>query len=308
MIYKTIKNNYNINIIDIEKTEAGLTNFNYYITDENHQKYFLKMYRKNSIEEINNEIEFINCVLNNKIKTPKIIKNIYNNDITINNGNSYVLFEYINGKHPIATDANIRKIGRLMANMHQINIECSIKQKKYSIDINHIISELKRYETKVDDELLNLFYKLIKNSQNIPFEKLPKSYNHCDIFLDNLIQKDEDIYIIDFEEVSYENSLFDISRCAFGCCRDNDTINLQKYYILINSYNNVKPLTQEEKEYLYDYTIFTGLISTFWRYMEFNIYRIDDTKKELYKELYYSIIKFIKIDKLDFYNKMFNKT
>ena len=308
MINDIVKLYYNLEIKTINETDGGLTNFNYFIIDNKNKQYFLKNYRNNSFQLINQEIEFIDCAIRNKIKTPKVIKNIKNENISIHDGSYYVLFEYIKGKQPIATNDNIQKIAYIIANIHNINSDCSVKKKKYSLNLNHIISELKKYNKYIKQEIYEFLFDLIQISKKIPFEKLPKSYNHCDIFLDNLIQTEHDLYIIDFEEVSYENVLFDISRCAYGCCIKNDVIDFNKYSLLIQTYDKKRTLSLQEKEYLYEYTIYTGLISIFWRYMEFNIYRKDAIKKELYKELFITIKNFLKIDKLDFYNKIFNKT
>ncbi len=285
----------NIGFKEIKKVSFGLTNFNYLIIDENNNKYFFKIYRYKSIESITNELNFINYLVKKNFPTPKIIIN--------QNSDKCVVFEYIDGKHPKQNIDNIIKIGKLISKLHNIKID---REVNLNIGYSLNLKDIKEFKSNFNTKLNNLFEIILLKVESIPFDNLPKSATHCDIFLDNLIEFNNKVFLIDFEELAYENSIFDICRAMYGCCFKNNKLNLNLVKVMIYEYQKYRKLTDLEKEYIYEYTLYAGFISIFWRYREFNINRYDSEKSSLYKEFINALEILLNMKKEEFLKTIFS--
>ena len=228
--------------------------------------------------------------------TPQIITTLSGHLYTKYQGRYLALFEFIEGSHPQPTYNNLIKIGQAIGQIHQCKPNITLNAYQPSPeDLFHTIQTL----PSLEPSLANFFNSAILVTKNIPFDKLPHSLTHGDIFLDNLIETtDNKLYIIDFEEASFNNCLFDLSRAIIGCCTTKQKmVDIMLCKALLKGYSMQCSLTSTEKEYLYEYLIYAGLLSTFWRYEEFNIKRLHEGKNQIYKEWMLPTIQLIKMGK-----------
>jgi Ser/Thr protein kinase RdoA (MazF antagonist) len=128
----------------------------------------------------------------------------------------------------------------------------------------------------------------------LPFDQFPQSLIHGDLFLDNVIVSEmNDLWFIDFEGGCIDNSLFDLARAMIGCAIVEDRLDLELCNVLLMGYSMTRNLTDLENEYLYEYIIYAGVVSTLWRYTEFNLDRQGENKNHIYRELLIPVKKLI---------------
>lgn len=78
--------------------------------------------------------------------------------------------------------------------------------------------------------------------------------------------------MVDFEEVCYAPSLLDVAMTIIGCCYNEDSyLNEELCTAFLQSYIEVKPLTDIELDLLPDFVDYCSIVSSFWRFRQFNI-------------------------------------
>ncbi|MCV6608735.1 MAG: phosphotransferase [Campylobacterales bacterium] len=247
----------------------GLTNFNYKLHGDPDR--FLKIYRYPDREKVEVEIDLL--------KQLGMKASLFSHKEKLG-----IITEFIDGDEPEQNEKNIYKIGKTLGNFHKVK------------NPNLIVKNPKEDFEKLQEEIFSLdlkeFQDLIKLCQQIPFNDLPKSTIHGDVFLDNLLAKEGEIYLIDYEEVCVNNSLYDIGRGVIGCCIKSKEINRDLVKSLIKGYEEIREIEEVEKEFLDLYIVYLGIYSAFWRYKEFNITRKDPDQKELYLDILNPVLQF----------------
>lgn len=117
---------------------------------------------------------------------------------------------------------------------------------------------------------------------------LPMAYVHGDIFADNCLFDDKGVVnaLIDFEEVCYAPALVDVSMTLLGCFYKKDaTVDEELITCFINGYNEVRPLSKIELELLPEFVDLCSVVSSFWRFRQFNLRHPHLGLQENYKEL-----------------------
>lgn len=235
------------------------------------KNYFLKIYRYPDIEKIKTEIALLN-------------KLGYRAFFFEDGDKKGVITEYLNGSEPKQTEKNLFKIGAQISKLHLVQTD--------GLETKNQKQKFIKLEKEIKDQGLKFLYPLLENCKNIPFDRLPVSLIHGDVFLDNTIEKDGKITLVDYEEIAYSNSLFDVARAVIGCCITKGEIEKTLTDALIKGYETNRSLEDIEKNHFKKMIIYTGLYSVFWRYREFNILRPDSGKKDLYRELLKPIVSF----------------
>lgn len=279
-------------LIALESTQGGHTNINY-IVYAGEAKYFLKLYRYQKLPLIEKEIDVIKQLLENKYKTPSLVKTNAGDNYATSPWGVVVITDYIEGVYPKPNDEDLFAIGSLLAELHNISPINELKQ-GYAIQLNDMERGIRESKMLMDRDTLSFFKSVVNIGLDIPMDLLPYGLSHCDVFLDNMIKgSNHEIYLLDFEEVAIERYLFDLGRAIIGCCLVENVIDIDQAKKLISGYSAHRELKQIEKEHLLDYIIYTGGISSFWWFYEFNVKRPDDSKKNFYVELMCPVKKLI---------------
>ena len=118
--------------------------------------------------------------------------------------------------------------------------------------------------------------------QNIA-KNLPRGLIHGDLFYDNLLfnslssMPGEFKAIIDFEEACHYYLIFELGMGILGTCVNDITVDLDKARALVSGYEEVRPLTQIEKESLQLFVRYAAVATSYWR---FNKYNIEEPNKD----------------------------
>lgn len=286
--------------LNFSKIEYGFANEHYKITFDHHESYFVKFYRYRNESMVSTELHLATTLKKFSILTPQVITTRSGYLYTIYQGHYLALFEFIESGHPKQTHNNLIKIGQLIAQIQQCSSRIALELNAYQVTPEALFRAVQALPA-IEPSLAQFFHNAVSVTQNIPFDKLPKSLIHGDIFLDNLLEtKESKLYVIDFEDAAFDNCLLDISRAIIGCCTKNEVLDMTLCQALLKGYLTQCSLTSIEQKYLYEYIIYAGLMSTFWRYKEFNIKRPHEGKNKIYKEWMIPTIKLINIGKKHF--------
>lgn len=284
----------------IEKVSQGYRNFNFKVTGQSCE-YFVKAYRDIDIEHIESEIKLIEAATTNGVNIPQIISTKDGRKLYLENNYAIVVSEFVAGIKPEISEKNCSLIGKQVAKLHSIPAQNYLRKeyKTNPIEISQRIdnySNASTYEIKKYKDSINLVLKNLTPSRE-------KCVIHTDIFLDNCVLKNEEIYLIDFEEVIHGDPMFDIGRALLGCCSE-DSINFTAVTAFLNAYQSIRPLTKDEFENIYYWFVYGVILSIDWRYIEFNVRRPNEGRNKLYKQFNNVLYELINISNTDFINRI----
>jgi homoserine kinase type II len=97
---------------------------------------------------------------------------------------------------------------------------------------------------------------------------------HGDVFFDNMIvQRDQLMAIIDFEEACHYYRSFDLGMVIVGACRDRKGISFEKAGRFIRAYEKEKTLQSLERKTLKTFAVYAAVATSFWRFRQYHLRR-----------------------------------
>ncbi len=109
--------------------------------------------------------------------------------------------------------------------------------------------------------------------EHIP-QHLPMALIHGDVFFDNMIvQGDQLMAIIDFEEACHYYRSFDLGMVIVGTCRDRQGISFEKAGQFIRGYQKETTLQSIERESLRVFAEYAAVATSFWRFRQYHLLR-----------------------------------
>ena len=167
---------------------------------------------------------------------------------------------YVKGNVPtngyMLTLAELRQLGRIFANIHTTRIE-GIKKKNLQAQVKKTFTGLNKQsrEYQIAKET-----KEILNKSGFTDEKFPQGFIHADLHTENIvISKGKIVAVLDFEESCKEAFIYDLGLSILDTCVHKGNINMTRLNALITGYESIRKLTDKEKEYIPQATLFAGL-------------------------------------------------
>jgi homoserine kinase type II len=254
---KDILSNYSIGDLNsFRGIQQGIENTNYFLLVDNN-KYILTVYEKRVNEK---NLPFFSKLMNDLnesgFKCPTLILNKTKNPITEFESKKIAVVSFIEGKaKKILTPDDCKSVGIEAAKMHEITKNFKIKRKN---DLSmkswrRLFDSVKNQCTKIHKDLPKLIESnLIDVEKNWP-GNLPQGIIHADLFNDNIFFKDNKFSgIIDFYFSCNDFYAFEIAICFNALCFDgpqnNLSFNVTKAKNLVDGYNQIRQITDEEKK------------------------------------------------------------
>lgn len=117
-----------------------------------------------------------------------------------------------------------------------------------------------------------------------------RTITHGDLFDDNIIVGTEGkLTVLDWETVSLDDPLLDLGMAAVGLAQENGELAPPRLKALVEGYEQVRPLAEEDRRALPAEITHAALIIAFHRYYRHNV-RFPDTSKSAY---HLEMIKFV---------------
>ncbi len=274
MINKFIKKILNIENYNLHKYNSWKDNITYEVDLGSWESFIIQQVL---VEKTNKNIEFIE----------KIISFI-ENDSNINFANNYLEKRFI--AYEWSLFQIMKKINWITIEEKDINIEIIKNTAEYIALFHNKINEfnwekyeeinyykkMNNYRLEVEKllknnsnpEVKNLFLKMNKIAINLKENKnLPKWVIHWDPSFKNfLINNNKKIvWLIDYDMLSVNNYIWDLADLIRSYMKIK-VFNKKEFNILINSYNNVRKLTDEENKELKNYCTMM-ILDTWFRYL-----------------------------------------
>ncbi len=281
---KTIFKQYNIGkILEYKLLSGGSENTNYRIKAAE-GNYTLTICEQKSVAEATNLARLLVHLNKNKFNTSQIIQTKKGTWSGNFEGKPLLLKIFIKGTiTPDFTNSQMQKLGNDLATLHSIEAP-NFVPRQLGYGIEHF-AEVQAHAP--DAPFAKWLKPTTKYIQSFIKDDLPKALIHSDVFYNNIITETEtgQVTIMDFEEAAYYYRVYDLGMTLVGTCTFDRQLNLEKAQHLLKGYQVKNKLTNQEKNALQAFTAYAATATAFWRFMNFNFVRPDETEKNRYKEM-----------------------
>ena len=245
-------------IIKFKGIKKGIENTNY-LLKTNNKRYILTIFEKRvQKKDLPYFMKLMDILNQQKISCPKPIKDKDGRYLTLIKNKSACVVTFLNGKDKQnLNNKNCYDVGKNIGRLHKATHKIKLYRKN-SMSINNLESLLKSINFKSKAITPNLKSILIKNLKQIKKDwpkNLPKGIIHGDLFIDNIFfNKDKFAGFIDFYFSCNDYSMYEVAICINSLCFDKKNnkflLNNQKVRSLINGYQRIKKISQNEKDAL----------------------------------------------------------
>ena len=245
-------------IIKFQGIKQGIENTNY-LLKTNNKKYILTIFEKRvKRKDLPFFMKLMDSLNRQKINCPKPLKDKNGKYLTLIKDKTACIVTFLKGKDKKnLNNKNCYDVGKSIGKLHKASNKIKLYRKN-SMSINNLNSLLKSIKFKSKGIAPNLKSILKSNLKEIKKEwpkNIPKGIIHGDLFIDNIFfNKNKFAGFIDFYFSCNDYSMYEVAICINSLCFDKKNnkflLNNQKVRSLINGYQRIKKISQNEKDAL----------------------------------------------------------
>jgi homoserine kinase type II len=162
----------------------------------------------------------------------------------------------------------LHQVGAAMARLHQVPVPGFLSDEQhYSLQKCSSIQG-QNIDTEYEAWIAKRFSYL---EQQKP-QGLPRGLIHGDMFYDNVLFEGTRLKaIIDFEDATCEDKVFDLGMGIVGLCRKGPAVVLEKARALVKGYEQIRVLEEGEKRALQLFVEYAAAAVSCWRYWKYHV-------------------------------------
>jgi len=250
--------------------DGGNENTSYCI-EANSGKYVLTIWDQKSLNQATNLANLLVYLTDKGMRTSAVVVPCEESAVLLHDGKPVMLKGYVEGE--VTADLSgslLAQLGTEMAALHEIAAPSYLPNafpygRSYFPELMN---------TGLDHAYVGwLSEKSHYLQERIPQDS-PRALIHGDVFFDNVIVQDDQLMaIIDFEEASHYYRSFDLGMFIVGSCRDRQGISFEKAGRFIRAYQNERPLEPDEQESLKVFAVYAAVATSFWRFRQYHVRR-----------------------------------
>ena len=251
------------------RMQRGFVNHNYKLTTSKGY-YLLKIYLKKTLESILYELNVLDKLVEIDFPIARAIEDVNGERIIYLNTVFAVIYEFIEGEEPSLTCDNIEEVAPFIARLNLIEDRGNIARKNLlSMPFFHeLIAKFPTAEHQYP-AIFKHFEKEVAALGKPLSVDLPSGFIHRDVFPDNTIFEEGKLKaMIDFEFACVDRFMVEIGAAINGFCYPNNRLDRELVDCLINSYQKVRKLTEQELELIDDYIRLGALSNMSWHLNE----------------------------------------
>ncbi len=242
-----------------------------YCVETSSERYVLTRFDQKSLKHATNLANLLVYLTDQGIRTSRIVVPPNEPIVVLHNEKPAMLKRYVDGDVAANLTGNLlAQLGEEMARLHEVPAPSYVPQ-SFPYGRSH-------FPEVTNSNLGHAYIDWLseKNSylqKRIP-QHLPMALIHGDVFLDNMIvQGDQLMAIIDFEEACHYYRSFDLGMVIVGACRDRQGISFEKAGWFIRGYQKETTLQSIERETLKTFAIYAAVATSFWRFRQYHLRR-----------------------------------
>jgi len=257
-------------ITTVYAMDGGSENTNYCI-EANSGKYVLTLCDQKSLKRATDLASLLVYLTDHGIRTSRVIVPPEEPIVILHDEKPVMLKRHVDGNITANLTGHLLvQLGEEMARLHEISAP-SYLPKSFPYGRSYFPEVI---ESNLDHTYIDWLSE--KNSylqRRIP-QNLPRTLIHGDVFFGNLIvQGDQLMAIIDFEEACHYYRSFDLGMVIVGACRNRQGISFQKARRFLRGYQNDTTLPSVERECLKTFAVYAAVATSFWRFRQYHLLR-----------------------------------
>jgi len=265
---RAIADSYGLTMVDYEPIAAGAGNSNYLVRAQQ-ASYVLTVFEDTTLALTVEHGRLLSLLKEYAFPSPRPLFAVNGKIAIAHNDKPVMMKEYLAGRvYRYPNKTMLHQVGTAMAKLHQVPWPdvVSIRrpygvQKFSSIQGQNIDTE---YENWIATRLPYL-------EQEKP-QGLPRGLIHGDIFYDNVLFEGTRLKaIIDFEDATYEDKVFDLGMAIVGLCRGGQGVVPEKARALVEGYEQIRELEEAEARALQLYVEYAAVTVSCWRYWKYYV-------------------------------------
>ena len=242
-----------------------------YCVETSSARYVLTLWDQKSLKQATNLANLLVYLTDRGIRSSRVVVPPKEPIVVLHDEKPVMLKRYVDGDVSANLTGNLLvQLGEEMARLHEIPAPSYLPQ-SFPYGRNHFpeVTNSKLGHTYIDW----LSEKISYLQKSIP-QHLPKALIHGDVFFDNVIvQGDQLMAIIDFEEACHYYRGFDLGMAIVGACRDRKGISFQKAGRFIRGYEKQTNISSKERETLKTFAVYAAVATSFWRFRQYHLRR-----------------------------------
>jgi homoserine kinase type II len=242
-----------------------------YCVESSSGRYVLTIWDQKSLKHATDLANLLAYLTDQGIRTSRVVVPPNEPIVVLHDEKPVMMKRYVDGDVTANLSGNLLvELGEEMARLHEISAP-SYLPKSFPYG--------RRYFSEVIDSNLGHAYIDWLSEKNSYLKKripqhLPRSLIHGDVFFDNMIvQGDQLMAIIDFEEACHYYRSFDLGMVIVGACRDRQGISFEKAGRFIRGYQQETTLQSIERESLKTFAVYAAVATSFWRFRQYHLLR-----------------------------------
>ena len=254
----------------IEPLDGGWANSNYILTLEDGSKVVLKVWDERPPEEIDLVLQNTLWLAKHGIPTPVPLTFNDGSNLVLKNGAAWMLMPYVEGDWLSSDYDSLVALGKIQAQLHEIPSPDKIRSSlSMGFELWKKMFNLAEQQN-LNSEFIDLLKMEMDTLQGGLFDSLPQGIIHGDLFPDNVLESNGEISaILDFEEVCTGPKAFDLVMSFVGFGWENGDPIEERWTALLQGYESIRPLSNNEKMALCDLHRYATLSIAAWRYWKF---------------------------------------
>lgn len=273
---------YGLEMHNYSPITAGNSNSNYRI-ETKEESFVLTMMEEKPKERIEKFAKLLNWLNQHDFKTSFIQLTLKGELVTEFTGKPLLLKKWISGEvYEYFEPGMFQQIGNTLASLHTVPVPDFLP-----VGYLYGLAALEEVKMHCDDlEFKNWLTTSIHSLENKLPKNLPKGIIHGDLFYDNILFEGDQLKaVIDFEEASHYFLIFDLAMAILGTCQTAGQIDLVKSNFLIKGYEEIRQLTEKEKEYFSLFIQHAAIATSCWRFWKYNIATPNPKNKNKHREM-----------------------
>ncbi len=250
--------------------DGGRENTSYSIVTSS-AKYVLTLWDQKTLIHTTNLANLLVYLTDQGIRTSQVIVPPEEPIVILHDEKPAMLKRYVDGEVTAdLTGKLLMQLGEQMARLHEIPAP-SYVPRAFPYGRSH-------FPEVTNSNLSHAYIDWLTEKDNYLQERihqhLPMALIHGDVFFDNMIvQGDQLMAIIDFEEACYYYRSFDLGMVIVGTCRDRQGISFEKAGRFIRGYQKNTTLQSIERETLKALAVYAAVATSFWRFRQYHLRR-----------------------------------
>ncbi len=250
--------------------DGGKENTSYFV-ESNSGRYVLTLMDQKSLKHATNLANLLVYLTDQRIRTSRVVVPPKGPIVLLHDEKPVMMKRHVDGDVRSNLPGDILvQLGEELARLHEIPAPSYVPQAfPYGRRHFHEVTNSKLGHEYIDwlSEKINYLQKRIPQA-------LPKALIHGDVFFDNIIvQGDQLMAIIDFEEACHYYRSFDLGMVIVGTCRDRQGISFEKAGQFIRGYQKETTLQLIERESLKALAVYAAVATSFWRFRQYHLLR-----------------------------------